>query len=39
MILSIAFRPFFLAAGLWAVLAIGLWWALLQGGGDIAGND
>jgi uncharacterized protein involved in response to NO len=32
MILSIAFRPFFLAAGLWAVLAIGLWWALLQGG-------
>jgi len=30
-ILSIGFRPFFLAAGVWGVVAIGLWWCILQG--------
>lgn len=30
-VLSYGFRPFFLAAGLWAALAMGLWLALLAG--------
>ena len=30
-VLSYGFRPFFLMAGIWAVLAMGLWIAVLQG--------
>jgi uncharacterized protein involved in response to NO len=30
-LLALGFRPFFLVAGIWAVLAIGLWLAMLRG--------
>jgi uncharacterized protein involved in response to NO len=31
LLLSIGFRPFFLSAGIWAILAVFLWWLSLQG--------
>ncbi|ODT77955.1 MAG: short-chain dehydrogenase [Pelagibacterium sp. SCN 64-44] len=37
-ILAYGFRPFFLAAGLWAVLAMGLWIAALASGLPIGGS-
>jgi len=38
-ILAYGFRPFFLAAGVWAVLAMGLWVAALASGFAIGGRD
>ena len=39
MILAYGFRPFFLFAGIWAVLAMGLWIAALASGFPIGGTD
>ena len=35
---SYGFRPFFLAAGIWAVVAMALWIAYLTAGIDIGGS-
>ena len=37
-LLAYGFRPFFLAAGIWAILAMGLWIAALATGFDIGGS-